>query len=145
MCDQQSLRSACACVQSDRSLCLSLECSVAVWLLAGRRLGFLCLGAVRARLGLRLSECHIVGSHMFIQCFVLVMEYILGSGAPECIFHNQLKTLYNLFSPDPGSRFYYPICLYICALEIFAIKTTSLSKVLLLFFASFAFRAPTCL
>ena len=34
-----------------------------------------------------------------------------------------------------GSRFYYPILLYICALEIFAVKTTSLSKVLLLFFA----------
>ena len=39
--------------------------------------------------------------------------------------------------------FYYPILLYICALEIFAVKTTSLSKVLLLFFA-FRFRAPTC-
>ena len=34
-----------------------------------------------------------------------------------------------------GSRFYYPILLYICTLEIFAVKTTSLSKVLLLFFA----------
>ena len=34
-----------------------------------------------------------------------------------------------------GSRFHYPILLYICALEIFAVKTTSLSKVLLLFFA----------
>ena len=33
------------------------------------------------------------------------------------------------------SRFYYPILLYICALEIFAVKTTSLSKVLLLFLA----------
>ena len=37
-----------------------------------------------------------------IQCFVLVMEYIRGSEAPECIFHNQHKTLYNLFSPDPA-------------------------------------------
>ena len=26
------------------------------------------------------------------------MEYIRGSGAPECIFHKQHKTLYNLFS-----------------------------------------------
>ena len=24
-----------------------------------------------------------------------------GSGVPECIFHKQHKTLYNLFSPDP--------------------------------------------
>ena len=39
--------------------------------------------------------------HVFvIQCFVLVMEYVRGSGAPECIFHNQHKTLYSLFSPD---------------------------------------------
>ena len=39
---------------------------------------------------------------MVIQCFVLVMEYIRGSSAPECILHNEHKTLYNLFSPDPG-------------------------------------------
>ena len=39
---------------------------------------------------------------------------------------------------------YYPILLYTCALEIFLVKTTSLSKALLLFFAFFAFRAPTC-
>ena len=39
---------------------------------------------------------------------------------------------------------FYPILLYTCALEIFVVKTTSLSKVLLLFFAFFAFRAPTC-
>ena len=32
--------------------------------------------------------------------FLLVMEYIRGSGAPECIFQNLNKTLYNLFSPD---------------------------------------------
>ena len=30
------------------------------------------------------------------------MEYKRGSGAAECIFHNQHKTLYNLFSPDPA-------------------------------------------
>ena len=30
------------------------------------------------------------------------MEYIRGSRAPECIFHNKHKTLYNLFSPDPA-------------------------------------------
>ena len=33
MCDQQSLRSACACAQSDRGLCLSLECYVTIGLL----------------------------------------------------------------------------------------------------------------
>ena len=25
---------------------------------------------------------------------------LIGSGAPECIFHNQHNTLFNLFSPD---------------------------------------------
>ena len=33
--------------------------------------------------------------------FALVVEYI-GTGAPECIFHNQLKTLYNHYSTGPG-------------------------------------------
>ena len=32
------------------------------------------------------------------------MEYIRGSGAPEFIFHNKHKALYNLFSPDPASH-----------------------------------------
>ena len=27
------------------------------------------------------------------------MEHIRGSGTTECIFHNQHKTLYNIFSP----------------------------------------------
>ena len=31
-----------------------------------------------------------------------VMEYIRGSKAPECIFHKQHKTLYNVYSPDPA-------------------------------------------
>ena len=34
--------------------------------------------------------------------FGLVMEYIRGSETPECIFHKQHKTLYNLFRPDPA-------------------------------------------
>ena len=58
---------------------------------------------MRVRLGLRVSEGHIVGNHM-----------------PRLI--------------------YYPILLYTCALEIFDVKTTSLSKVLLLFFAFLRFK-----
>ena len=30
---------------------------------------------------------------------MLLIEYIRGSGAPECTFHNEHKTLYYLFSP----------------------------------------------
>ena len=41
MCDKQSLRSACAYVQSDQSLCYSLEYSVSVKLLTDHRLEFL--------------------------------------------------------------------------------------------------------
>ena len=43
MCDQQSLRSACAYAQSDQSLCLSLEYSMSVKLLTEQRLEFLSL------------------------------------------------------------------------------------------------------
>ena len=41
MCDQQSLRSACAYAQSDQSLCLSLEYSLIVKLLTEHHLEFL--------------------------------------------------------------------------------------------------------
>ena len=56
MCDQQSLRSACAYAQSDQSLCLSLEYSMSVKLLTEHHLEFLsfkggCTGS---------SECTLV-------------------------------------------------------------------------------------
>ena len=41
ICDKQSLRSACAYVQSDQSLCLSLEYSMTVKLLSEHHLEFL--------------------------------------------------------------------------------------------------------
>ena len=43
MCDQQSLRSACAYAQSDQSLCLSLEYPMSVMLLTEHNLRFLSL------------------------------------------------------------------------------------------------------
>ena len=43
ICDQQSLRSACAYAQSDQSLCLSLEYSMSVKLLTEHHLEFLSL------------------------------------------------------------------------------------------------------
>ena len=43
MCNQQSLRSACPYSQSDQSLCLSLEYSMSVKLLAEHHLGYLSL------------------------------------------------------------------------------------------------------
>ena len=48
-----------------------------------------------------LQKCQIF-EYRLSNVFVLVMEYIRGSGAPECIFHNQHKTLFNLLSPEPA-------------------------------------------
>ena len=61
MCDQQSLRSACACAQSDQSLCLSLENSMPVNLLTEHHLEFLslkggCTGTSESTL-VKMSNC----------------------------------------------------------------------------------------
>ena len=65
MCDQQSLRSACAYAQSDQSLCLSLEYSMIVKLLTEHHLEFLSLkGDCTGSLSLHMSKCHIVGNLM---------------------------------------------------------------------------------
>ena len=114
MCDQQSLRSACACAQSDRGLCLPLECYVTIGLLPGCRLG--------SEPGVRWVWGGLCGLVWVCAC--------RNATLLEVTCH--------------GSRFHYSILLYICALEIFAVKTTSLSKVLLLFSPFFVFRAPTC-
>ena len=66
MCNQQSLRSACAYVQSDQSLCLSFEYSMSVKLLTEHHLEFLSLKeAAEARPSLHMSKYHIVGNHMW--------------------------------------------------------------------------------
>ena len=61
MCDQQSLRSACAYAQSDQSLCLSLEYSMTVKLLTEQHLEFLslkggCTGSSESTL-VKMSNC----------------------------------------------------------------------------------------
>ena len=61
MCDQQSLRPACAYAQSDQSLCLSLEFSMIVKLLTERHLEFLslkggCTGSSESTL-VKMSNC----------------------------------------------------------------------------------------
>ena len=63
MCDQQSLRSACAYAQSDQSLCLSLEYSMIVKLQTEHYLEFLSFKG-QARLSLHMSKYHIVGNLM---------------------------------------------------------------------------------
>ena len=61
MCDQQSLRSACAYAQSDQSLCLSLEYFMSVKLLTEHLLEVLslkggCIGSSESTL-VKLSNC----------------------------------------------------------------------------------------
>ena len=77
MCDQQSLRSACAYAQSDQSLCLSLDYSMIVKLLTEQHLEFLSYEeAAQARLSLHISKYHIVGNHMSR------LNYLLGQCTP---------------------------------------------------------------
>ena len=61
MCDQQSLRSACAYAQSDQNLCQSLEYSMSVKLLTEHKLEFLslkggCRGSSESTL-VKMSNC----------------------------------------------------------------------------------------
>ena len=61
MCDQQTLRSACAYAQSDQSLCKSLGYSIIVKLLTEHHLEFLslkgdCRGSSESTLG-KMSNC----------------------------------------------------------------------------------------
>ena len=63
MCDQQSLRSACAYAQSDQSISSSLEYSMTVKLTEDFESISLKEDA-QSRLSLHLSKCHIVGNHM---------------------------------------------------------------------------------
>ena len=61
MCDQQSLRSACAYAQSDQSLCLSLEYRISVQLLTEHHLRFLglkggCIGLLESKL-VKMPNC----------------------------------------------------------------------------------------
>ena len=62
MCDQQSLRSACAYAQSDQSLCWSLNYSLTVKLLTEHNLEFLSFKG--GCTGIHLSKCNIVGNFM---------------------------------------------------------------------------------
>ena len=65
MCDQQSLRSACANAQSDQSLCYLLEYSMIVKLLTEHHLEFQ-KEAAEARPSLHWSKCQIVGLNYLI-------------------------------------------------------------------------------
>ena len=71
MCDQQSLRSACANAQSDQSLCLSLEYSLTVKLLTEHHLEFLNLkgGYTGSPESTLVKMPHCWKSHVTAQCW----------------------------------------------------------------------------
>ena len=83
MCDQQSLRSACAHAQSDQSLCLSLEYSISVKLVTEHHLEFIRLtgGASES-----IHECQ-NATLLKITCqgsFVFVLSILHNDYWPYC-------------------------------------------------------------
>ena len=83
MCDQQRLRPACAFVQSDQSLCLSLEFSMTVKLLTEQHLEFLSLkgGCTDSSESTHVKMPHFWKSHVTAQW---ISHYLLFSC---CSFH----------------------------------------------------------
>ena len=71
MCDQQSLRSACACAKSDQSLCLSHEYSKSVKLLTEHDLEFLSLkgGSTGSSESTLVKMPHCCNSHVAAQIY----------------------------------------------------------------------------
>ena len=89
MCDQQSLRSACAYTQSDQNLCYSLEYSMIVKLLTDHHLEFLslkggCRGSSYSTLVklLEIISCGsiIIGTYslldLSLECLDLALEFV---------------------------------------------------------------------
>ena len=106
ICDQQSLRSACAYAQSDQSLCLSLEYSMTVKLLAEHHLELLslkggCAGPSESTL-VKVPHCwksH-VAAHV---CFISIILPISLGDIGSCsllfvILSNPARTIINFFS-----------------------------------------------
>ena len=82
MCDQQSLRPACAYAQSDQSLCLSLEYSMTPRLLTEHHLEVVsfkgsCTGSSESTL-VKMSHCwkSRVTAHIFFFILKIFMKYI---------------------------------------------------------------------
>ena len=137
MCDQQSLRPACAYAQSDQSLCLSLEYSMIVKLLTERHLEFLslkgcCTGSSESTL-VKMSNCwksralaHIIWlvycweNLYYISCN---LQYIINSWAAHCVNLSLLcvicrycldVSVANSVEPDQTTPYQGPHCIAAC-------------------------------
>ena len=95
MCDQQSLRSACAYGQSDQSLCKSLEYSMIVKLLTEHHLEFLSLkgGCRGSSQSTHVKMPHCLKSHATAQIYYVlstvnllssILRYMYFSWYPKC-------------------------------------------------------------
>ena len=102
MCDQQSLRPACAYAQSDRRLCLSPEYSMSVWLPTERHLEFTslkreCTGSSESTL-VKMPHCW--KSHVMAQfsCNIFI------SNAHVASFHIRKTSFYGTYVGKPQCR-----------------------------------------
>ena len=111
MCDQQSLRSACAYAQSDQSLCLSLEYSIIVKLLTGHHLEFLSLkeGCRGSSESTRVKMPHCWKSHpVWLNCVVAVSVLCLFLAVPKVGHaHLLLKIVVNFVAQISIERLHY--------------------------------------
>ena len=129
MCDQQSLRPACAYAQPDQSLCLSLEYSMIVKLLTERHLEFLsitggCRGPSESTL-VKMSNCwksralaHIIcwsQKHALLYGYVSLICFIYFSGffilIGVFVFLGFYSTLDKTLEADGSLGFPFAMCL----------------------------------
>ena len=122
MCDQQSLRSACAYAQSDQSLCLSLEYSMIVKLLTEHHLEFLslkggCSGSSESTL-VKMSNCWktpAAAQMIIVQIYIYAFGFMMNiSLLPICAFCTMyyfialtlslLITFANCLNPDQAQQ-----------------------------------------
>ena len=124
MCDQQSLRPACAYAQPDQSLCLSLEYSMIVKLLTERHLEFLsitggCRGPSESTL-VKMSNCWksraLAHYHYYYSLGFEFRAHLMRTNAfksPEAIVRVKIKTTVISIPPYPVilliSKIFYSI------------------------------------
>ena len=120
MCDQQSLRSACAYAQSDQSLCQSLEYSMIVKLLTEYHLEWLSLkGGCRGSSESTHFRCHIVGNLMHWLICKLLIVYLFKLILAYLYFHNIYKSLIKLFINYTMYFFTFYIHVYLTVFQHF--------------------------
>ena len=108
LCDQQSLRSACAYVQSDQSLYQSFEYSTSVKLLTEHNLEFLSLrgGCTGSSESTQVKMPHCSKSHVTAQfCYHLQTNDTIGNHCTKCkskLGCKDQESIQSSTTPDPG-------------------------------------------